>query len=237
MIFPKILASGKRWIRILAGWLIVGLLILLVFSWIQVAGLRYINPPFTAFMFWDFCFSQARVPLRLNWVAPPDMSVHVAQAVLAAEDQRFFQHHGFDWQEIERALADTRDGRRLRGASTITMQAARNIFLWPGRSWLRKALEAYYTLLLELMLSKTRILEIYLNVVEFGPGIYGVSAAAGAFFHCRPDGLTSSQAAALAVVLPAPKVRSPLDRTAFMTRRKQAILRQMGHMRLEGWPQ
>ncbi|MFH1090732.1 MAG: monofunctional biosynthetic peptidoglycan transglycosylase, partial [Pseudomonadota bacterium] len=157
-------------------------------------------------------------------------------AVLAAEDQRFYQHGGFDWVEVRQAVGQSVQGTGLRGASTISMQAARNLFLWPGRSWVRKGLEAYYTLLLEAFLPKNRILEIYLNVAELGPGLYGAPSGAWVYFGRPASRLSRDQAARLAAILPAPKRLSPLHLSRYLLKRKQQIMNQMNYIELKDWP-
>lgn len=175
--------------------------------------------------------------IRLKWRSLNNISPHLIRAVIASEDQRFFEHNGFDWEQIAKALAESqsaptgsRQSKRLRGASTISMQTARNVFLWQGRSWLRKGLEAYFTVLIELIWSKERILEVYLNVVEWGPGIYGAEAAARSYFNCSAKELTQSQSALMAAVLPNPRRWSPARPTPYILWRKQEILQQMANM-------
>jgi monofunctional biosynthetic peptidoglycan transglycosylase len=146
---------------------------------------------------------------------------------MAAEDQRFREHFGFDLRQIRRALKSYRERGRLRGASTLTMQVARNVYLWLGFSWLRKALEAYYTVLIEILWPKRRIMEVYLNVAEWGPGIFGAQAAARHYFGVDAASLGASQAAALAAVLPNPRRWSAAQPTSYIRRRRNRILRQM----------
>jgi monofunctional biosynthetic peptidoglycan transglycosylase len=148
--------------------------------------------------------------------------------VLAGEDARFCLHHGFDWHAIARAWRRYRGGRgHVLGASTISMQTAKNVFLWPDRDWLRKALEAYFTALIELVWGKRRILEIYLNVVEWGPGVYGAEAAAQHYFHKRAAALTRLEAARLAAVLPDPLAWSPRRLSTYLIGRTVFIRSQM----------
>jgi len=164
----------------------------------------------------------------LNRVAPD-----FQKAVLWAEDRYFFEHAGFSWQEIRSAvLTALEGGRQPRGASTISQQCARSLFLWQGRSWIRKGLEAYYTLWMELLLSKRRILELYVNVIELGDGIYGVEAAARHYYNKSARDLTREEAAMLAAILPAPKRWNPLQRTDIAKRRQEAILRNMDAVQL-----
>jgi len=165
--------------------------------------------------------------VRYRWTEWNDISPHASLAVVAAEDQNFPRHSGFDVKAIEKAIQAHERGRRLRGASTISQQVAKNLFLWSGRSFLRKGLEAYLTVLLEAIWPKRRILEVYLNVAEMGPGIYGVGTASRVYFNKRPSALTPYEAALLAAVLPNPK-RLHADRpSAYVHGRVSWILGQM----------
>lgn len=164
---------------------------------------------------------------RYEWVPLERISANAAVAVIAAEDQLFAEHFGFDVESIRKAVNHNAKGRRMRGASTLTQQVAKNLFLWSGRSWLRKGLEAWFTVLLEALWPKTRILEVYLNVAEFGRGTYGVQAAAERFFDKDAARLTRREAARLAAVLPSPR-RMRADRPSpYVQRRTDAILDQM----------
>ncbi|MFC6673657.1 monofunctional biosynthetic peptidoglycan transglycosylase [Marinobacterium aestuariivivens] len=157
-------------------------------------------------------------------------------AVIAAEDQRFPEHNGFDFKAIQRALDHNFDGGRLRGASTLTQQTAKNLFLWSGRSWVRKGLEAWFALLLELLWDKGRILEVYLNIVEFGPGIYGVEAAGRYYFGVPARQLGPWQSARLAAVLPNPYRYRAQPPSPYVERRSRWIaqqMRQLGNVTLE----
>jgi monofunctional biosynthetic peptidoglycan transglycosylase len=166
-----------------------------------------------------------------DWVPLERIAVPLREAVVAAEDNRFCEHWGFDLGALREAIEEWRDGGRLRGASTVSMQTAKNLFLWPGRDWLRKGLEAYLTLHVELWLPKRRILELYLNNVEFGPGLYGAEAAAQAHFGRPASELTRRQAALLAAVLPNPLERSagrPGDYVSRQASRIQTRMQQLG---------
>ena len=196
---------------------------------LAVVSMRAIDPPFTMFMTGDWLDSlRAGGPaFDYQWRDWSLISPHAALAVVAAEDQQFPYHHGFDFKQIDRALTDRERGRRVRGASTISQQVAKNLFLWRGQSWFRKGLEAGITLLIETTWSKQRILEVYLNVAEFGPGTYGVQAASRRFYAKDAARLTRSEAALLAAVLPAPtrfKVQAP---TRYVRSRQAWIQRQM----------
>ena len=164
-------------------------------------------------------------PLRYRWIDLPDMPEMFLKHLWISEDQRFFQHDGFDWKEMDLALQKAkRTGKPVQGASTITNQCARSIFLWQGRSWIRKGLESYYTIWMEALLPKRRILELYANVIEMGRGIYGVEAAAQHYFGVSARGLTREQSALLAAVLPNPKRWDPAKPGAALRRRQQRIL-------------
>lgn len=165
--------------------------------------------------------------LRHNWVPFEQISGAMKQAVVAAEDQKFPDHFGFDTEAIEKALVYNSKGRKVRGASTISQQTAKNVFLWTGRSWFRKGLELVFTGLIELAWSKERILEVYLNSVEFGPGIFGVEAAAQKFFKRPASQLNRHQAALLAAVLPNPLRFKVQDPSPYVYKRQQWILKQM----------
>ena len=162
-----------------------------------------------------------------RWTPYEQISRHAKLAVIASEDQKFAFHPGFDFEAIDKAIKERERGKPLRGASTISQQVAKNLFLWPGQSFVRKGLEAYLTLLIELMWPKQRILEVYLNVAEFGPAIYGVGAAAPRFFHTDPAHITQAQGALLAAVLPSPK-RLHVERpSGYLYRRQAWIMDQM----------
>jgi monofunctional glycosyltransferase len=209
-------------------WLLGGLV---AATLLAVLALRWAPPPTTAFMVNGYL--QARLAHDPSWHADyrwtpyERISRHVKLAVIASEDQKFAFHPGFDFEAIDAALRERERGRRLRGASTITQQVAKNLFLWPGPSFVRKGLEAYLTMLIELCWPKQRILEVYLNVAEFGPGIYGVGAAAARFFHADPAHLSQPQGALLAAVLPNPKRLRVDHPSGYLYRRQAWIIEQM----------
>jgi monofunctional biosynthetic peptidoglycan transglycosylase len=202
------------------GWTLATWIVLSVGA---VAALRWIDPPTSAFMIRE----RWSAPIRHRWVDDANISAHIKVAVIAAEDQNFPAHFGFDLQSINAALKDRQRGRRVRGASTISQQVAKNLFLWPGQSWLRKGLEAYFTVLIETLWSKQRILEVYLNVAEFGRGVFGVGAAADVYFRKRAARLTQYDAALLAAVLPSPKRMRANAPSNYVRERQQWILEQM----------
>ena len=197
---------------------------------VEVALVRFIDPPLTRPMVFHrastFLSPGAKAPLRYTWIDLRQVPIIFLKHLWISEDQRFFQHDGFDWKEIDAAMDRAeRTGRPVRGASTITMQCARSIFLWQGRSWIRKGLEAYYTFWMEALLPKRRILELYANVIETGRGIYGVEAAARHYFGVSARGLTREQSAMIAAVLPNPKGWNPTNPGPTLRRRQQRILR------------
>jgi len=204
------------------------LFFLFLFSILQVIFLRYMNPPFTPLMIYWWVKGES---IDYRWRPLSMISPSLQQALMASEDQLFRTHHGFDWDQIHRAIKENHKRGKLRGASTITMQVSKNLYLWQGQSWLRKGLEAYYTILLELIWPKWRIMEVYLNIVEWGPGIYGAEAAARRYFNCPASKLTRPQAAILAAVLPNPRKWSPLRPTSYILERQAQILDQIDGFR------
>ena len=184
-----------------------------VLSVLAVLVLRWLPPPTSAFIvqrqFQAWWEDEANFRLRREWVGWSEVSPELPIALVASEDQKFPEHHGFDWDAIESALERNREGHRVHGASTISQQTAKNLFLWPGRSWLRKGMEAWFTVLIETLWPKRRILEVYLNVAEFGDGIYGAEAASRAYFRKPAAHLSAHEAALLAAVLPSPRKLHP----------------------------
>ena len=158
------------------------------------------------------------------------MAEHLPVAVMASEDQRFMQHNGFDFTEIKNAMAEKRRGGRQRGGSTISQQTAKNVFLWPRSSWVRKGLEAYFTCLIEICWSKERIMEVYLNSIEMGDGIYGAEAVAQWHFNCTASQLTRANCALIAATLPNPLKYSSKTPSSYMLKRQTWIMRQMKHV-------
>ncbi|MGQ0586028.1 MAG: monofunctional biosynthetic peptidoglycan transglycosylase [Gammaproteobacteria bacterium] len=189
-----------------------------------VLALRWVEPPTTAFMLQ----SEVR-PVAYRWVPASHIPESMRQGVIAAEDQKFWTHWGFDFIAIAEALEHNEKNTKKRGASTITQQTAKNLFLWPSRSWLRKGLEVTFTLLLELQLPKQRILEIYLNIAEFGPGVYGVEAAAQEFFGRSAAEMTPEQTARLVAVLPNPRKWSAKAPGPYVQRRIDWVLVNTGY--------
>lgn len=183
---------------------------------------RWIDPPTTAFILREGSLRDG--PVRHRWIAWEGISPELAVAVVASEDQKFFQHDGFDWASIQSAIETKQAGGRLRGASTISQQVAKNLYLWPNQSWTRKGTEAYLTVWIELLWPKRRILEVYLNVAEFADGVFGVGAAADHVIGSPPGELTPRDAALLAAVLPNPKRLSAEDPSDYVRRRTSEIM-------------
>jgi monofunctional biosynthetic peptidoglycan transglycosylase len=221
--------SGRA--RRIGRWALFALAAWLAITVVAVFALRFMDPPVTSLMLQRR--SEARrsgneaFVLKQQWVALSQLPDHVGLAVISSEDQRFFKHWGFDTAEIERALGDHLRGEPLRGASTLSQQVAKNLFLWEGRSLARKALEAYFTFSIELLWPKRRILEVYLNVAEFGRGVFGVGAAARHHFDCDARRLSLEQAALLAAILPSPLKRSASNPSARVLRKQHWILEQL----------
>jgi monofunctional biosynthetic peptidoglycan transglycosylase len=215
----------------LLKWIALAILASVVLSVVVVLTLRWVDPPTSAFML-EAHLSAASEGDRTyrtdyEWVNLERISPHAAIAVVASEDQQFPFHAGFDLNSIRESVRASEKGKKLRGASTISQQVAKNLFLWNGRSFVRKGLEAWMTVLIELTWSKERILEVYLNIVQFGRGIYGVEAAASRFFHKPAARLSSSDAATLAAVLPNPIKMHAERPSAYVLERREQILGQM----------
>lgn len=221
-----------RWSwRLVAAFVALSVAIVLVF--------RFAPVPYSAFMLerqldaWSG--GERGFRLRHTWAPIDEVSPELPIALVAAEDQKFPLHHGFDVEAIRDALEDAEDGERLRGASTISQQTAKNLFLWSGRSFLRKGAEAYFTVLIEALWPKRRIIEVYLNVAEFGDGIYGAAAASHAFFGKSPGALTPRESALLAAVLPNPKRYRADKPSAYVLRRAAWIERQVRQLGGRGY--
>jgi monofunctional biosynthetic peptidoglycan transglycosylase len=220
------------------GTLALAGLLWLVASLGAVLVLREMDPPTSAVML----LQPGPVgELEYTWVDRTQIAWSAARAVMASEDQRFVEHRGIDFVSLDQALTDYRDGDDLRGASTITQQVAKNLFLWQGRSFARKALEAYFAVLLEMCWTKERILEVYLNIAEFGPGVFGVEAASREFFGSSAAALSASDAALLAAVLPNPKELRAVRPSSYVRERQRWIVEQVrllesrGHYRGIRW--
>ncbi len=198
-------------------------------SILSVLIFRFVPIPFTPLMFLR-CVEQKvdskEMKLNKDWVSLDQMSAALPLAVIASEDQKFEEHFGFDLDAIKKAekYNSRHKGKKIKGASTISQQTAKNLFLWPSRSWVRKGFEVYFTFLIEICWSKKRIMEVYLNIVELGDGVYGVEAASHEFFHKSAKQLTVREASLLAAVLPAPLKWRPDKPTAYLNRKSQRII-------------
>lgn len=212
----------------------IAIIAFLLVTVLTVLTLRWVTPPTTSFMLqhtikvrWD---KRHGSQIRYRWVDWNKISPQAPLAVVAAEDQKFPSHWGFDRESIKEALQERRQGVRFRGASTITQQVAKNLFLWPGQSFIRKGVEAYFTVLIELLWSKQRILEVYLNVAQFGDGVYGIGAASKIFFRKSPRQLRRSECALMATTLPNPlrfRLNQPSD---YMRQHAAWILSEMDRL-------
>jgi len=219
--------------RIARALLLLGLAFV-VASALAVLVLRWVDPWTSAMMLESRIEARlagdGKYRVRYTWIDAARMSPACARAVVAAEDQLFAEHAGFDFEAIRKAAEHNARSKRLRGASTISQQVAKNLFLWSGRTWVRKGLEVWFTVLIEALWPKERILEVYLNIAQFGPGVYGVEAAAQTFWHKSARRLTRTEAATLAAVLPNPRRYRATAPSPYVQRRRDWILRQMSYL-------
>jgi monofunctional glycosyltransferase len=205
--------------KLALGFMIISILWVLIYMVFPV--------PYTPLMIIRYFDSPTSTSIQHEWIPIEEISPSLQLAVICAEDQNFTTHHGFDYASIQKAFENNKKGGRIKGGSTISQQTAKNIFLWPDRSWLRKGLETYFTFLIELFWSKERILEVYLNSIEMGQGVYGAEAASQYWFDKNAIRLSSQEAAALACILPNPLQYKASPRSQFIERRTQWVLRQM----------
>lgn len=222
----------KAALRIQKIRLIIGRLLLWFFgiTIIWVALYRFINPPITYLMIQrgiERKLDGKDWKLERSWLSIDELSDNLKKAAIGGEDSRFMQHWGFDLNALEKAMEKNKKGKRVIGGSTISQQTAKNVFLWPGRSYIRKGFEAYFTLLIELLWGKERILEVYLNVIEMGDGIYGAKVAAQSYWGESAKSLSKAQAALLVAVLPNPLRWSPARPTRYIYYKQSLILRNM----------
>lgn len=215
-------------------WLLRALLFLFIFSIVLTLLYRFVPVPLTPLMVQRY-FELEDGKIDKEWKSLDEISPNLPLAVITAEDQKFEDHLGFDLEAIEKAVKynEKHKGKKVKGASTISQQTAKNVFLWPGRSWIRKGLEVYFTFLIELCWSKERIMEVYLNVIEMGPGVYGAEAAANYYFHKPAAKLSRSESAAIAAILPNPLRWSASKPTRYIERKKSWILRHMKYIDLK----
>ncbi|UEM18818.1 monofunctional biosynthetic peptidoglycan transglycosylase [Skermanella mucosa] len=215
-LLPALLAIGLGVASVTVGWVVL---------------YRVVPPPGTPLM---LIRAIGGAGIEKDWVGLEDLSGTLPQAVIASEDSLFCSHAGFDWESLRQAWQGNLAGRSLRGGSTITMQTAKNAYLWQDRTYLRKGLEAWFTLLIELVWPKARIMEVYLNIIEWGDGIYGAEAAARAFFDKPASALTRREAALMAAVLPNPLRWSPAKPTRYIAGRANVIQQRMAIVERDG---
>lgn len=222
--------TPQRFRRVVVRALLLVVGIALGASLLLVVPLRWIDPMTTAFILAD---EHEAAEIQFEWMPWKQMSDSLPLAVIAAEDQRFFEHAGIDLESIRESVEESRRGEGLRGASTITQQVAKNLYLWRGRSFVRKGIEAWVALLIDLTWPKQRILEVYLNIAELGPGIYGAGAASEVYFGKTPAQVTDAEAALLAAVLPNPNRLDAGAPSAYVRERQRWIVGQMSRLRRE----
>ena len=210
---------------------------LFLLSLLYVVILKWAPVPYTPLMAirsWEYRGDDNFKTLR-KWTPLEEISPNMVMAVIASEDNRFEEHNGFDWIEIDKAISDSKRGKRMRGASTISQQTAKNVFLTPSRSWIRKGLEAYFTVVIEIIWGKERIMEVYLNVAEMGKGIYGAEAAANELFNKTAQKLTMRESALIAATLPNPLQRKANKPSAYVSSRATDIAILMGKVKRPDW--
>lgn len=209
------------------------ILVFLIVSIASVILFRWIPIPVTPLMIIrsvEQLANSEKAVLSHQWVPLDKISNNLAKAVIVSEDQKFIEHFGFDFEAMEKAFEGNQKGRKIKGGSTITQQTAKNVFLWPQRSYIRKGFEMYFTFLIEIFWSKQRILEVYLNSIEMGNGVYGAEAAAQHWFRKPAAKLTKYESAAIAAILPNPRKYKAKGSSNYVERRKNWIIRQMGYL-------
>jgi monofunctional biosynthetic peptidoglycan transglycosylase len=214
-------------------WILKFAILFFISTVLMIFAMRWINPVTSSIMIQrqiSGLFDGEFELIKYHWVDYDDISKFMPIAIVAAEDQNFPKHFGFDFKQIEKALKENKRGRRVRGASTITQQVAKNLFLWEGKSFVRKGIEAYFTLLIELLWDKKRILEVHMNIAEMGDKIFGVGTASVAYFKKPSAKLTISQAALLAAILPNPKKYSAVKPSGYVRGRQSWIIRQINSL-------
>ena len=218
-----------RWVKKAMLWFFaISILLVIVFKWVPI--------PFTPLMAiravenkWE----GKDAVLSHDWVPLEEISPNLQKAVIASEDGNFLNHYGFDFQAMQKAFKNNQKGKRIKGGSTISQQTAKNVFLWQGRSYLRKGLEAYFTVLIELIWGKERIMEVYLNSIEMGDGVYGAQEASRVWYHKDAKKLTRMEAAGIAAILPNPRKFKASNSSAYINRRKARISRYIGYIELK----
>lgn len=200
----------------------ISLFLVILFKWVPV--------PFTPLMVTralEQKFAEKEMTCSHTWVPLEEISTNMQKAVIASEDGTFLSHYGFDFKAMQKAFRNNERGRRLKGGSTISQQTAKNVFLWQGRSYVRKGLEAYFTVLIEIVWGKERIMEVYLNSIEMGEGVYGVEAASEYWYKTKADNLTKMQAAGIAAILPNPRKYKASNSSSYIQKRKGKIVKTM----------
>lgn len=213
-------------LKLIAWFFLFTFFMTLLYKWVPV--------PFTPLMAIRY-FENPEEEIRHDWVPMEEISANLQLAVVASEDQNFMNHNGFDYEAIRKAIEENKTRRRARGASTISQQTAKNVFLWPNSSWFRKGLEVYFTFLIELLWSKERILEVYLNSIEMGQGVYGAEAAANFWFGKSAANLSAAEASAIAAILPNPRQYRAQPASEYIQGRKSWIQRQMRNIGGINW--
>jgi monofunctional glycosyltransferase len=229
---PSARVNKRSWARRIWTWTWKGTLGFLAFSIGLVLLYRWVNPPVTFLQLSERWSAAEGCVYSQTWADDADISLYMKLAVVASEDNNFMKHNGLDWGAIEKARKyneanKDKKNKKMRGASTISQQTAKNVFLWPSRSWIRKGFEVYFTLLIEWLWPKERIMEVYLNVIEMGPCTFGVQAAAEKYFSTTASRLTREQAALIAACLPLPKKMNPGKPSAYLKKRQTQITRLM----------
>jgi monofunctional glycosyltransferase len=225
----------KEFLKKLLKWLKYAALFFFGSTIFFVLLYRFVNPPLTPLMLTRLlgqAFHGEKIKMTKQWFSLDKISPELPLAVVASEDNLFLEHHGFDFGAIDKAkdYNERKKGKRVHGASTISQQTAKNVFLWPGRSWIRKGMEVYFTVLIEFVWPKNRIMEVYLNVIEMGDGIYGAEMASQTYFHKPALRMTRSEAAILAAILPNPRKWSPVHPSGYILSRQDWILWNMGNI-------
>lgn len=229
---PAPSARPRSWPRRILIWIVRIVLGFILLSLLMVAIFRFVPPPITLTQLGDITQGHS---LHKDWMPLSQIDPNMARAAIAAEDGNFCTHHGFDFKAIEKAFKGNEAGKRLRGGSTISQQTAKNVFLWQGRSYLRKGLEAWFTVLIEHLWGKKRIMEVYLNVAETGIGTYGANAGAQRYFHHDASRLSPTEAARIAAILPLPAERAAVSPQGRVLRYGNRIVRRVGIVQRSGY--
>ncbi|NHM05970.1 monofunctional biosynthetic peptidoglycan transglycosylase [Flavobacterium sp. CYK-4] len=214
--------------KVLLWFFVISVLSVLIFKWVPIP-----STPLMVIRAIENKLDNKEMVCSHDWVPIEEISTNMQKAVIASEDANFLTHHGFDFKAIEKAMKSNEKGKKLRGGSTISQQTAKNVFLWQGRSYLRKGLEAYFTVLIELVWGKERIMEVYLNSIEMGDGVYGIEAASKYWYRESAVALSAREAAGIAAILPNPRKFKATNSSAYTERRKGRILRNMRAVKLE----